>query len=90
MKVDRMKLLSTLAAGVVFAAAATAATLAVAQPLLSPAALQAKLSDANVRVIDIRDPKSYAANHIPGSLNAPYGKWRGPANNQAALDHFTR
>jgi thiosulfate/3-mercaptopyruvate sulfurtransferase len=85
MKVDRMKLLSTLAAGVVFAAAATAATLAVAQPLLSPAALQAKLSDANVRVIDIRDPKSYAANHIPGSLNAPYGKWRGPANNPGDL-----
>ena len=56
-----------------------------AQPLLSPAELQAKLSDANVRVIDIRDPKSYAANHIPGALNAPYGTWRGPASNPGEL-----
>ncbi len=56
-----------------------------AQPLLSPAELQAKLSDANVRVIDIRDPKSYAANHIPGAVNAPYGSWRGPASNPGEL-----
>jgi len=55
------------------------------QPLLTPAELQAKLSDANVRVIDIRDPKSYATNHIPGALNAPYGTWRGPANNPGEL-----
>jgi thiosulfate/3-mercaptopyruvate sulfurtransferase len=55
------------------------------QPLLSSAELQAKLSDANVRVIDIRDPKSYAANHIPGALNAPYGTWRGPASNPGEL-----
>ena len=55
------------------------------QPLLSFAELQAKLSDANVRVIDIRDPKSYAANHIPGALNAPYGTWRGPASNPGEL-----
>jgi thiosulfate/3-mercaptopyruvate sulfurtransferase len=50
-----------------------------AQPLLSPAELAATLANANtsanVRVIDIRDPKSYAAEHIPGALNAPYPKW---------------
>ncbi|WP_299511591.1 sulfurtransferase [uncultured Limnohabitans sp.] len=56
-----------------------------AQPLLSPAELQAKLSDANVRVIDIRDPKSFATNHIAGSVNAPYGTWRGPASNPGEL-----
>ncbi|WP_295501913.1 sulfurtransferase [Limnohabitans sp. Rim8] len=56
-----------------------------AQPLLSPAELQAKLSDTNVRVIDIRDPKSYAANHIPGAVSAPYGTWRGPASNPGEL-----
>jgi thiosulfate/3-mercaptopyruvate sulfurtransferase len=56
-----------------------------AQPLLSPAELQAKLSDTNVRVIDIRDPKSYAANHIPGAVSAPYGAWRGPASNPGEL-----
>lgn len=66
------------------AATFTTSTLA-AQPLLSPAELQAKLSEANVRVIDIRDPKSYAANHIPGAINAPYGSWRGPASNPGEL-----
>lgn len=66
------------------AATFSASTMA-AQPLLSPAELQAKLSDANVRVIDIRDPKSYAANHIPGAINAPYGSWRGPASNPGEL-----
>jgi len=66
-------------------AAAFSASAFAAQPLLSPAELQAKLSDANVRVIDIRDPKSYAANHIPGAVNAPYGTWRGPASNPGEL-----
>jgi thiosulfate/3-mercaptopyruvate sulfurtransferase len=56
-----------------------------AQPLLNPGELAAKLSDANVRVIDIRDAKSYAANHIPGAVNAPYGQWRGPASNPGEL-----
>lgn len=63
---------------------ATTATLA-AQPLLSPQELQAKLGDSQVRVIDIRDPKSYGAGHIPGALNAPYGQWRGPATNPGEL-----
>ena len=66
-------------------AAAFSASACAAQPLLSPAELQAKLSDANVRVIDIRDPKSYATNHIPGAVNAPYGTWRGPASNPGEL-----
>jgi thiosulfate/3-mercaptopyruvate sulfurtransferase len=56
-----------------------------AQPLLTPAELQTKLTDPTVRVIDIRDPKSYAANHVPGALSAPYGKWRGPAGNPGEL-----
>jgi thiosulfate/3-mercaptopyruvate sulfurtransferase len=56
-----------------------------AQPLLNPGELAAKLSDANVRVIDIRDAKSYAANHIPGAVNAPYVQWRGPASNPGEL-----
>jgi thiosulfate/3-mercaptopyruvate sulfurtransferase len=33
----------------------------------------------------IRDAKSYAANHIPGAVNAPYGQWRGPAENPGEL-----
>jgi thiosulfate/3-mercaptopyruvate sulfurtransferase len=56
-----------------------------APPLLSPKDLQARLGDATVRVIDIRDPKSYAAGRIPGAVNAPYGQWRGPAQNPGDL-----
>ncbi len=36
-------------------------------------------ASATVRVIDIRDPKSFAENHIPGAVRRPYGQWRGPA-----------
>ena len=39
---------------------------------LSPAELQEKLNtDADVAVVDIRDPQSYADGHIPGSENRP-------------------
>ncbi len=57
-----------------------------AQPLLTPAQLNATLpTAAQMRVIDIRDPQSYAAGHIPGAVLAPYGKWRGPATNPGEL-----
>jgi len=56
-----------------------------AQPLLAPAELKAKLGAADVRVIDIRDAKSFAEAHIPGAVNAPYGRWRGPAGNPGEL-----
>ncbi len=56
-----------------------------AQPLLTPAALQPLLKDPQVRVIDIREPKGFDAAHIPGAVNAPYGKWRGPASNPGEL-----
>lgn len=58
---------------------------AAAQPLLTPAELQSRLTAPQVRVIDIRDAKSYAAGHIPGSVNAPYGTWRGEADNPGEL-----
>lgn len=75
-----MKASIVLFAGWVFAATGFAA-----QPLLAPQELQAHLSDRQVRVIDIRDAGSYAAGHIPGAVNAPYGQWRGPANNPGEL-----
>lgn len=56
-----------------------------AQPLLSASAVQTNLAAPNTVVIDIRDPKSYAAGHIAGSLSAPYGSWRGPASNPGEL-----
>jgi thiosulfate/3-mercaptopyruvate sulfurtransferase len=56
-----------------------------AQPLLAPAELGSLLAAPGVRVLDIRDPASYASQHIPGALSAPYGAWRGPATNPGEL-----
>ena len=57
-----------------------------AQPLLTPAELSAQAAQAAPpRVIDIRDPAAYGAQHIPGAVSAPYGKWRGPASNPGEL-----
>ena len=59
-----------------------------AEPLLTPQALSPLLQHPGVRVIDIRDPKAFAAQHIHGAVNAPYGQWRGPATNPGELpDH---
>lgn len=56
------------------------------QPLLEAQQLRAAL-DANpaLQIIDIRSPADYAAGHIPNAISAPYGKWRGPANNPGQL-----
>ena len=75
----------TKVSSIVFASLAFATQAFAAQPLLTPQELQAKLSDPQVRVIDIRDAKTYAANHIAGAVNAPYGQWRGPAENPGEL-----
>jgi thiosulfate/3-mercaptopyruvate sulfurtransferase len=60
-----------------------------APPLLSPADLATLLKDPvraeNLRVIDIRDPKSYGEKHLPQAQNAPYSQWRGPASNPGEL-----
>ena len=80
--------LKTLIAGLRLGLAAASAF--AAQPLLTPKELNASLADPNVRVIDIRDPKSYAANHIPGAVNAPYGQWRGPASNPGELPALSK
>ena len=52
-----------------------------AQPLLTPAQLQALQGQPAVRVIDVRDAKSYAANHSANAVQSPYSQWRGPASN---------
>lgn len=56
-----------------------------AQPLLTPEQLQPLLQQADVRLIDIRDPKAFEGGHIASAVNAPYGKWRGPATNPGEL-----
>ncbi len=76
-----------LAAGLLWASACATA----AQPLLSPAELATAQQAAPAPVvIDIRDPKLFAAGHIPGALNAPYGKWRGPATNPGELPDISK
>ena len=69
---------------------------AAAQPLVSPADLAARLTDPQLRVLDIRarDGKdaasTYAGGHVPGALSAPYPRWRGPKENPGALPDVTQ
>lgn len=56
------------------------------QPLIEVAELNTALGlDSSLTLLDIRSPDDYAAGHIPGALSAPYGKWRGPADNPGQL-----
>jgi thiosulfate/3-mercaptopyruvate sulfurtransferase len=66
------------------------ATTAIAQPLLAPAEVAAKLGDAKLRIVDIREAKvdgksAYEIGHIAGAQHAPYTKWRGPADSPGKL-----
>ncbi len=70
---------------ILVAALALAAAAQAAPPLLAPQEVVPLLGKPEVRVIDIRDPKSYAAGHVPGAVSAPYGSWRGPATNPGEL-----
>ncbi len=56
------------------------------QPLLEAQQLSAAI-EANpaLHIIDIRSPADYKAGHIPKSVSAPYGQWRGPANSPGQL-----
>lgn len=53
-------------------------------PLIAPDALNADLSADALLVLDIRGD-AYAEGHIPGAISAPYGKFRGPADNPGQL-----
>jgi thiosulfate/3-mercaptopyruvate sulfurtransferase len=66
-------------------AAFSVSTAVFATPLLTPADLGALAHNSAVRVIDIRPPEAYTASHIPGAVSAPYGQWRGPAENPGQL-----
>lgn len=61
------------------------ATLSAPAPLLSSAELAPLLGQPGVRVLDIRADKDYAGGHIPGAVNTPYGKYRGPKENPGQL-----
>lgn len=65
--------------------------LAMAQPLLTPLQLQARLADPDLRVVDIRAGRAsngkspYENGHLAGAQSAPYPVWRGPKENPGAL-----
>ncbi|MEL6577700.1 MAG: rhodanese-like domain-containing protein [Pseudomonadota bacterium] len=64
--------------------AAAVAMPAAAEPLAKLLTPQA-LSDAEgVIILDIRAPKAFAAGHVEGARNVPYGAWRGPQTNPGA------
>ncbi|MEO1532080.1 MAG: rhodanese-like domain-containing protein, partial [Pseudomonadota bacterium] len=64
--------------------AAAVAMPAAAEPLAKLLTPQA-LSDADdVIILDIRAPKAFAAGHVEGARNVPYGAWRGPQTNPGA------
>ncbi len=64
-----------------------------AAPLISAPTLHAQIdppqspshTTQGPLVVDIRPPEDYAAGHIPGAVSAPYGQWRGPADNPGQL-----
>lgn len=55
-----------------------------AAPLVTPEQLAPRLNEPGLRVLDIRDAKSYEAGHLAGSVPAPYAGWRGQPNNPGA------
>ena len=68
---------------------------AAAQPaaLLSARDLHSLIGKPNVRLLDIRAPQQFAAGHVPGAVNTPYGQYRGPADNPGKLpsaEHLTQ
>ncbi len=86
-----MKLLSYAVAALVLMANVAAAQFG---PLVTPAELNANLGANAPVILDIRataapegqeNVNTYSAGHIPGAINAPYGRFRGPSENPGAL-----
>ena len=85
-----MNILSRLFAALFAFAALAAQASPDVPPLLSPTELQARLSQPDLRVIDIRSPKAFDKQHIRSALSAPYSSWRGPASNPGELPDLGR
>lgn len=58
---------------------------AASQPVVKAADLHQLIAQKNIRILDIRSPQEYAAGHIPGAVNTPYGTFRGPKENAGSL-----
>lgn len=77
--------LPALAPSAAFANTPAAAVPAASSPLLKPQDLKTLFGQPDVRILDIRAEKDYAAGHIPGAINTPYALYRGPQDNPGAL-----
>ena len=64
--------------------AASAATAATFGPLVAPAELSERLDEVEPIVLDLRGD-AYAEGHIAGAVSAPYGLFRGPAENPGQM-----
>lgn len=53
--------------------------------LISPDALQKRLQDKNVRVLDIRPEEEYLAGHIPWAVRLDLGEWKAFAKTPGGL-----
>lgn len=53
-------------------------------PLVTPAELAMRQDEIKPTLLDIRG-EGYDKSHIPGAISAPYGLFRGPANNPGAV-----
>ncbi|MBC7131674.1 MAG: sulfurtransferase [Roseovarius sp.] len=54
-------------------------------PLVDVAGLRAAQGEGGAVVLDIRSEDAYREGHVPGARNAPYGRFRGPAENPGQL-----
>lgn len=73
-------MIRTLIAAVVVSLVAHAPALADWAKLQTPEQVAA-LDPAEALILDIRAPDAFAAGHVAGAINAPYGYWRGPQEN---------
>lgn len=75
-----------LVVGVTLAASVSLTQAAALSPIIEAADLNALVQQQAVKVVDIRgDAKAFAQAHITGSVQIPYGKFRGPADNPGKL-----
>ncbi len=87
------RVLSAIVGGIALAGLTATAALAELRfvPLVTPAELSQAQAEINPLVIDIRAGQNeagktvYELGHIPGAVPAPYGRWRGPAENPGAV-----
>ena len=94
-----MRTLRLVFAGAALSLGLAAPAWAQLSPLVSAVEFQALMAEREIVVLDTRSPDggadgkapNYMAGHIPGAVNVPYEKWRGPKQNpgeklsQAAL-----